>query len=124
MAKPRSPRVPTISERLREVRTTVLGKSVRDVAKLLGTSPIHVSDIETGKRVPSEALMLRIRDIYGVPEAELRAAFNRPQAVVSELATANAVAVDKVPELLRVARGLNASQWDRLITEARRLARG
>jgi transcriptional regulator with XRE-family HTH domain len=109
-----------IGERLRHQRVEVLGKSVRDIAKLLDTSPIHVSDIETGKRMPSEELLVKIAGIYKVPESELRAGFARPQAIVAELATESATAVEKVPEFLRTAKGWSREQWDAMIKLAKK----
>lgn len=123
MAKRKSIPAPLpIGERLRHQRVEVLGKSVRDVAKLLDTSPIHVSDIETGKRTPSEDLLVRIAGVYRIPEPELRAGFTRPDAVVQEVASENPVSAEKVPEFLRTARGLSAEQWDKLIKQAKKLS--
>lgn len=126
MAK-RSQRTPeqrpeSIGERLRTQRVDVLGKSIRDVAKLLDSAPIHLSDIETGRRTPSEELLVKIAKVYGVPEAELRAGFSRPDSVVVEVASESTVAAAKVPEFLRTARGLNAEQWDSLIRQAKKIS--
>ncbi|MFA6044466.1 MAG: helix-turn-helix transcriptional regulator [Phycisphaerales bacterium] len=126
MAK-RSQRTPeqrpeSIGERLRTQRVDVLGKSIRDVAKLLDSAPIHLSDIETGRRTPSEELLVKIAKVYGVPEAELRAGFSRPDSVVAEVASESTVAAAKVPEFLRTARGLNAEQWDSLIRQAKKIS--
>ena len=119
MAK-RKPLEPTsIYERLRQRRVEMLDKSVRDIAKLLDTSPIHISDIETGKRTPSEDLLLRMVKVYGIPEADLRAGFSRPEAIVGELATDTPVAVEKVPEFLRTTRGWSKEQWDKMIKLAK-----
>lgn len=109
-----------IAERLRSQRINVLGKSVRDVAKLLGASPIHISDIETGKRVPSQELVVKIAGVYGIREAELRAAYSRPAPEVIEVASESAVAAEKVPEFLRIARGWTAEQWERAIKLAKK----
>jgi transcriptional regulator with XRE-family HTH domain len=111
-----------IGNRLRALRVEKLGKSVRDVAKLLDVAPIHVSDIETGKRVPSEELLLKLVRVYGIHESELRSGFERPDAVVAKVASESPTAASKVPEFLRTARGLNAQQWDQLIEQARRLS--
>lgn len=118
--KPTNPNLP-IGETLRRRRVETLGKSVRDMAKLLDTSPIHISDIETGKRVPSDDLLVRMAHGYGLAESELRAGFARPDAVVGEVATESATAAEKVPEFLRTARGLSAEQWDKLIKQAKKL---
>jgi len=110
-----------VGELLRQRRVEFLKKSVRDVAKLLNVTPIHVSDIETGKRAPSEDLLIRIVTIYGLPEATLRAGFERPETVVAKVASESPTAAAKVPEFLRTARGLDSRQWDQLIAEAKRI---
>jgi transcriptional regulator with XRE-family HTH domain len=121
MAKQKGkPSVP-ITDRLRRARVEVLGKSVRDVAKILGTSPIHLSDIETGKRSPSEDLLVRIAGVYGIPIAELRSGFSRPEAIVLEVASESTTAAEKVPEFLRVARGWSVEQWEAVIKQAKKL---
>lgn len=118
---PRNHQPIPIGELMRQRRIDTLGKSVRDVAKLLGVAPIHVSDIETGKRVPSEDLLLKVASIYKIPEATLRAGFERPQAVVAQVASESPTAAAKVPEFLRTARGLDSEQWDRLIAEVKKI---
>jgi transcriptional regulator with XRE-family HTH domain len=110
-----------IGDRLRTQRVNVMGKSLRDVAKILDSAPIHVSDIENGRRSPSEDLLIKIARVYGIPEAELRAGFSRPDTVVAEVASESTVAAAKVPEFLRTARGLNAEQWDTLIRQAKKI---
>lgn len=113
----------SIGARLRSQRVDQLGKSLRDVAKLVGCAPIHLSDIETGKRTPSDELLQEIARVYRIPEAELRAGFHRPDSDVIELASENPVAAEKVPIFLREARGISAEQWDALIKQARKLPR-
>lgn len=113
-----------IGERLRTQRVDVLGKSIRDVAKLVDCAPIHLSDIETGKRAPSEELLVRIAKVYRLAESELRAGFSRPEAIVAEVASESTVAAEKVPEFLRTARGLNTEQWDSLIKQAKKISGG
>lgn len=110
-----------IGERLRRQRVDVLGKSIRDVAKLLDSAPIHLSDIETGRRAPSDELLVKIAKVYGLAEAELRSGFSKPEAVVAEVASESTIAAEKVPEFLRTARGLSAAQWDTLIKQARKI---
>lgn len=112
----------SIGERLRTQRVEVLGKSIRDIAKLLASAPIHLSDIETGRRAPSEELLLKMAKVYDLPEAELRAGFGKPHSVVAEVASESTVAAEKVPEFLRTARGLSAEQWDKLIKQAKKVS--
>ena len=122
MAKPSSSKskatAPPIGEVLRQQRIEVLQKSVRDVAHLLGSAPIHVSDIETGKRTPSEELLLKIAKVYGIPEAKLRAGFSRPESIVIEVASESDDAAAKVPALMRKATGFSRKQWDALLKSA------
>lgn len=120
-SKNTGPEHTTIGERLRSHRLEVLGKSGRDMARLLDVAPIHVSDIETGKRSPSDELLVKIAKAYGFSEAELRSGFSRPDAVVAEVASESAVAAEKVPAFLRTARGLSAAEWDKLIRQARKI---
>jgi len=112
----------SIGSRLREQRQSKLGTSVRDAAKQLDISPIHLSDIENGKRTPSEPLLLKLAKLYHLPESELRAGFERPEAIVAKVATENAVTAKKVPEFLRRAQGLSGEQWDRLIKLAEKFS--
>lgn len=111
-----------IGERLRTQRVDVLGKSIRDVAKLLDCAPIHLSDIETGRRVPSEELLVRLARVYRMDESELRSGFSRPDSIVAEVASESTVAAKKVPEFLRTARGLTTEQWDSLIKQAKKIS--
>lgn len=111
----------SIGEKLRTHRVEVLEKSLRDMAKVLDTAPIHLSDIETGRRSPSEELLLKMAKAYGLPESELRSGFGRPDVVVAQVASESAVAAEKVPEFLRTARGLTANQWDKLIHQAQKM---
>jgi transcriptional regulator with XRE-family HTH domain len=111
-----------IGERLRLRRIEVLGKGLRETAALLNIAPAHLTDIEKGRRNPSEDLLLRVAAIYRVEEAELRAGWSRPQGVVAEVASQSPVTADKVPEFLRQARNLNAEQWDRLIKQAKKMS--
>ncbi|MCA9280910.1 MAG: helix-turn-helix transcriptional regulator [Phycisphaeraceae bacterium] len=98
-------------------------KSLRDTAKRLQITPAHLSDLENGRRTPSEELLLRIRDVYGVEEAILRARWGRAETVVDEVATKTPTTAAKAPELLRAASDLSADQWDDLIRRAKALAK-
>lgn len=107
---------------LRRHRIETLGRGLREMAALLDIAPPHLTDIEKGRRSPSEDLLMRIARVYGLDEAMLRAGWKKPQGVVREIASQDATAAEKVPELLRSARSLNAQQWDQLIAQARTLA--
>jgi transcriptional regulator with XRE-family HTH domain len=118
---PRSDRKPPIGEVLRRRRLEVLKKGLREMATQLGIAPPHLTDLEKGRRNPSEDLLLRISKAYGIPEAELRAGWSRAEAIVGEVATQDPITAEKVPEFLRTARKLTPQQWDRMIDQARRM---
>jgi transcriptional regulator with XRE-family HTH domain len=111
-----------MGELLRRQRLEVLQKGLREMAALLDIAPPHLTDIELGRKKPSEELMLRMARAYRFPEAELRAGWSRPEAVVQEVASQDAVSAAKVPEFLRTARDLSPKQWDELIRQARKLS--
>jgi transcriptional regulator with XRE-family HTH domain len=111
-----------IGDILRQRRVEVLGKGLREMAKLLDIAPAHLTDLEKGRRNPSEALLLRIATVYGIDEATLRAGWGRAETVVGEIASKNPTTAAKAPELLRAARNLDAAQWDALIAQAKALA--
>jgi transcriptional regulator with XRE-family HTH domain len=111
----------TIGERLRSHRVESLQKGLREMARHLNIAPAHLTDIENGRRSPSEELLLRIAKAYGMPEADLRAGFGKPASDVARLASESPTAATKVPEFLRTARGLSPDQWDRLINQARKM---
>ena len=121
MAKNSEAQLP-IGERLRRRRMQVFKRGLRETAKLLGVTPAHMTDLEKGRRTPSDELLMRISKIYDIPEPELRAGWSRAASIVGEIATQDAVTAEKVPEFLRSARKLSSPQWDRLIREARRLS--
>lgn len=120
MAKKPAPDIP-IGEILR-LRRMEQQRGLRETAKLLSVAPAHLTDIEKGRRNPSDDLLMRICRVYGIDEAELRSGWNKPQAIVGEIASQDATAAAKVPELLRSARRFTSAQWDTLIQQAQRMA--
>ncbi len=110
-----------IGEQLRLRRVETLKKGLRETARLLTIAPAHLTDIEKGRRTPSEDLLVRIGGVYGIEEAELRAGWSRPDAIVQEVASQDAVTAAKVPEFLRTARKLTPAQWDELIQRAQQM---
>ena len=69
--------IKTLGQRIRELRD---GKdvSLREFAKKIDVTPAHLSDIELGRRFPSEALLKRIAASLKVSVAELEAYDSRP----------------------------------------------
>jgi len=115
---------PSIGDVIRRRRVEVLKKGLREMARELTIAPAHLTDIEKGRRTPSEGLLKRIGEEYGIGEAELRAAWSKADEVVQEVATQDTMSAEKVPQFLRTARKLNAEQWDQLIRQAEQMAAG
>ncbi len=113
---------PTIGEILRARRVDVLKKGLREMAKLLSIAPAHLTDIEKGRRSPSDALLMRIAEQYQVDQADLRTAWAKAEDIVGEIATQDGTTARKVPEFLRTARNLSSEQWDKLISQAKRMS--
>jgi transcriptional regulator with XRE-family HTH domain len=113
-----------IGEQLRRQRVEKLNKGLREMAGELSIAPAHMTDIEKGRRTPSEELMVKIAASYRIPIAELRAGWSRPDAIVKEIASQDATTAEKVPEFLRTARNLNPAQWDQLIEQAKGMSGG
>lgn len=122
MARHSQPSPQPVGELLRRTRIEGLNKGLREMAKILEIAPAHMTDLELGRRTPSEDLLKRISEAYGIPEAKLRAGWSRPEMIVSEIASQDALTAEKVPMLLRNARRLTRDQWDTLIGEAQRLS--
>jgi transcriptional regulator with XRE-family HTH domain len=93
------------------------------MARKLGVSAAHLTDIEKGRRAPSEQLLMKIATAYSLDEAQLRAGWRKADAIVQEVATQDALAAKKVPHFLRTARHLTEEQWNQIIEKARRLAK-
>lgn len=121
-ARSHQPGTRPIGETLRERRIAVMNKSLRETARLLDIAPAHLTDIEKGRRNPSQDLLLRIAKVYGIDEATLRAGWGKAETVVGQIASKNPTTAAKAPELLRAASDLNAEQWDKLIAQAKSLA--
>jgi transcriptional regulator with XRE-family HTH domain len=113
---------PSIGDILRKQRVEVLGKGLREAAGLLQIAPAHLTDIEKGRRNPSEELLLRITKLYRIDEAKLRSGWSRPETIVAEIASQSPTTAAKVPQFLRQARNLTPEQWDKLINQAKKLA--
>lgn len=123
MATKKSKEAP-IGDVLRHKRVDVLNKGLREMARLLGVAPAHLTDLEKGRRSPSDELLVKIGREYQLDEAVLRSGWNKAQTIVNEIATQDATTAAKVPEFLRSARELSSEQWDSLIQRARELSPG
>ncbi|MFN8490882.1 MAG: helix-turn-helix transcriptional regulator [Caldilineaceae bacterium] len=52
-------------EKLRVLRKK-RGLTLRELGDMLGVYPTHVSQLETARRTPNAAMILKIADIFGV----------------------------------------------------------
>ncbi|GMV23992.1 MAG: hypothetical protein AMXMBFR58_00230 [Phycisphaerae bacterium] len=124
MAKrPIQPVPQPIGEVMRHKRIEVLGKGLREMAAILGIAPAHMTDIEKGRRTPSEPLLARISEAYKIDIAELRVGWLKMHEDVKLSVTKNVTANAKAPEFLRAASELSAEEWDSLIARAKQLAK-
>lgn len=119
--QPPKPASEPIGDILRRQRIEELGLGLREIAKVLKVAPAHVTDLELGRRTPSEGLLLRIAEVYRIDIAVLRAGWQKPDEVVKEVATQDPTAAAKVPEFLRTARDLSPDQWEKIIKQAKRM---
>ena len=68
----------TLGDRLRQLRETK-DLSLRELAKQLGdVTAAHLSDIEFGRRFPSDDLLRKLAGFFKVDEKQLRALDTRP----------------------------------------------
>jgi len=111
-----------IGDVLRRQRVDRLRFGLREMARKLEISAAHLTDIEKGRRSPSDELLMKIASAYSLDEAQLRAGWRKADAIVQEVATQDALAAKKVPDFLRMARHLTEEQWNQIIEKARRLA--
>ncbi len=61
----------TLGEYIRRVRDA-RDISLREIARQIGCTPPFLSDIELGRRHPSEKVLVQIAKVLGVKEEELR----------------------------------------------------
>jgi transcriptional regulator with XRE-family HTH domain len=114
----------TLATREGEPTAVNVKKGLREMAKLLDIAPAHLTDLEKGRRSPSEDLLMRICKQYGIDQSHLRAGWSKAETIVGEVATQDATTAAKVPELLRTARKFTLKQWDTLIEQAKRMTFG
>ncbi len=111
-----------IGDIIRRQRVEVLGRGLREMAALLGIAPAHLTDIEKGRRTPSEDLLTRIATRYQMDPATLRSGWLRPEADVARVASKTPTTAAKAPAFMRAAEYLTAEQWDSLIEQAQQMA--
>lgn len=109
----------TLGERIRELREAK-DYSLREFARELNLSPSFFSDIELGRRFPSDEVLTRIAKELGEPLEKLRAHDTRPP--VEELRRLAASNPMMGAALRRVAKKeVSAKQlWDFLNKEERK----
>lgn len=120
---PAQPTPQPIGDALRQKRIEVLGKGLREMAAILDITPAHLTDIEKGRRTPSEALLTRISEQYQVDAATLHSGWKKLDEGAKRIITKNPTTAEKAPALLRAAEELSSDQWDALIRRAKQLAK-
>lgn len=119
---PQSPEQRT-GELIRKHRIDVLGKSQRDMAEALGITPPHLTDLEKGRRTPSEELLVKIAKLYDFDIAVLRAGWSRADAESVQALTSSVTSAKHAPALMRAVRKLPEDKWAELIEAAERMAK-
>ena len=62
------------------------GITLKEVAEKLDLSTMYISEIERGKKVPTDKHIKELSKIYGIPEAQLFEGFGRiPENITREL---------------------------------------
>lgn len=123
MPRRSQPKPEPVGDLLRRQRIGTLGLGLREMARALNIAPAHLTDLEKGRRSPSEDLLVKIAKAYGIEVATLRSGWSKPDAVVKEIASQDPTAAAMVPELLRSAKGFAPDQWTALIEHAKRLSK-
>ena len=81
----------TLGERIRELREEK-DLSLRELARTLGVSAAFMSDVELGRRYPSDELLVKVAKKLGTTVEELRTHDTRaPLEDIKRLASANPV---------------------------------
>lgn len=106
---------------MRKQRVEVIQISLRAMAKRLNIAPAHLTDIEKGRRRPSDRLLSKITKEYDLSEAELRTLWVRPDEEVDEILKSSSAMLLRAPELLRNAKNLDEKAWDKLIAQAKKM---
>jgi len=95
----------TLGEFIREKRNE-MDVSLRELARQLGITPPFLSDIELGRRYPSDPVLARFAEVFKVPVEELKrldhresvAELKRYIAAKPELGAAFRTMMDKVKQ--------------------------
>ena len=120
------PKQPTefepIGTTLRDKRVKVLEMSLREMADALGITSAHLSDLEKGRRTPSEDLLLRIKKHYQIREGVLRSGWGKLDSVIERVGTRSPDTAERASAFMAAAETLSPAQWDTLIEQARRMS--
>ena len=108
----------TLGDTIREARLARF--KLREFARLLDVSPTHLSDVENGRRVPSEELLMKIASQLELDLDGLLAAAGRVPEDARRFVQDNPRAVS----LFRKVSSLRPNQLRRLEKEADRIVDG
>ena len=108
----------SLGETIREARLARF--KLREFARLLEVSPTHLSDVENGRRTPSEELLTQIASHLGLDLDKLLAAAGRVPEDTRRFIENNPQAIP----LFRKVSALGPNQLKKLEKEADQMVRG
>lgn len=77
--------VRSIAEELKRLRKS-RDMNLDEVGEKVGVSGVFISNIERGKRVPSDNLIEKLADVYGIEELDLYEGFGKvPESIINEI---------------------------------------
>ncbi len=121
MAKKSQKKDIPVGELIQQHRTDVLKQTLREASASLGIAPAHLSDLEHGRRAPSEELLVRIAKLYQLDEPVLRTGWSRADPSINKIASKNVHLATAMPELLRTAETMSPEQLSTLLEQARKI---
>jgi transcriptional regulator with XRE-family HTH domain len=75
----------SIGKELREIRNEKK-MHIKDIAEKAGVSQMYISEIERDKKIPSDEVIFKLSEIYGVNASDLFEGFQRiPEAMEDEI---------------------------------------
>ena len=92
-------------ERLREIRKA-RGLTGEALAEMAGTSKGYISEIETGKRIPSVKMQHQLADALGLSVYEITGVQDLPEDILAHLSVMRALSEDDRRAVERHAAGL------------------
>ena len=113
------PTKPKFGKRINVLR---LNKKIglRELARMIGVSAMHISNLEKGRVMPSAGLVKKIASRLSADVDELLHLAKLIDPQIAEVIRKNPY---QAPNLLRSARNLDEKQWERLQRQVDRMAK-